>query len=364
MPTISELGVELSENKVINSRWKIEGKLGEGSCGAVYKVHDMQNPSMKAALKVEANGEESVNVLKKEANVLKKLQTRPHTVRLVYSGRRETYSYVVMTLLGKSLSELRKQLEGGYMSASTATRIGVHGLYAVKQLHEIGFVHRDIKPANMVTGRVGYQRRIVYLIDYGMARNFAIWEEGKPRVRRCRDNVLLRGTIRFCSPTVHDRQEQGRRDDVWSFLYMLIELHVGLPWPGKPETEVGQKKKDTGDVTLLEKCPKEWLDVMKHIRSLTYEARPNYRLIYDAFLATLTRMKVSFDDPYDWETAEDVQQAKRSVSKSVSTSVKKKKQQNAEMSEVSTAKSVLGLPNPEAFPTTVAVEFDKNDIGC
>lgn len=26
--------------------------------------------------------------------------------------------------------------------------------------------------------------------------------------------------------------EQGRKDDLWSLIYVLVELHAGLPWRG------------------------------------------------------------------------------------------------------------------------------------
>lgn len=51
--------------------------------------------------------------------------------------------------------------------------------------------------ANLVIGRRGVEKRIVYLIDYGMAREYAIWEEGYVRLRKQRDRVLMRGTTRF-----------------------------------------------------------------------------------------------------------------------------------------------------------------------
>lgn len=48
----------------------------------------------------------------------------------------------------------------------------------------------------MVIGRHGPESRIIYLIDYGMAREYAVWEEGCVRIRRQRDHVLMRGTTR------------------------------------------------------------------------------------------------------------------------------------------------------------------------
>lgn len=39
------------------------------------------------------------------------------------------------------------------------------------------------------------------------------------------------GTDRYCSVNVHRRGEHGRVDDLWSFLYMLVEFLKGkLRW--------------------------------------------------------------------------------------------------------------------------------------
>uniref|UniRef100_A0AC34GGV0 Protein kinase domain-containing protein n=1 Tax=Panagrolaimus sp. ES5 TaxID=591445 RepID=A0AC34GGV0_9BILA len=224
----------LPPGKIVNLRWKVEKKLGKGCCGAVYKVIDLEKkPQGKAALKTEKHGDDkSLAVLKKEVDVLQKLKERKHVPRLICSGRRNEYDYFVMTLLGKNLFELKKECNLGVFSAGCVSRVGIQVLYGVKQLHEIGYLHRDIKPANMVIGR-GKETRIIYVIDYGMARKFGIWENGVVRHRKARDNVLLRGTHRYCSPFVHERIEQGRRDDIFSILYSLIFLHTGnLPWVG------------------------------------------------------------------------------------------------------------------------------------
>lgn len=157
-----------------------------------------------------------MGVLKKEANVIKQLQLRKHVVRLIYCGKREQYSYIVMTLYGKNLSQLKKDANLDRYTPGTVARVGIQALYAIKQLHEVGYVHRDVKPSNMVIGRHRMEKKMVFLIDFGMCRSYAVWDNGMARVRKQREKALLRGTQRYCSPTVHKRLEQGRKDDIWS----------------------------------------------------------------------------------------------------------------------------------------------------
>lgn len=103
-----------------------------------------------------------------------------------------------MTLCGPSLLELKRDFQDRF-SAGCVSRIGIQSLYAIKQIHEIGYVHRDIKPSNFVIGASGPDSRILYLIDYGLARKFVLKKEddGDYRIRKPRTNARLRGTTRY-----------------------------------------------------------------------------------------------------------------------------------------------------------------------
>lgn len=56
-------------------------------------------------------------------------------------------------------------------------------------------------------------------------------ENGEQKLREPRKNVPFKGTVRYCSLNVHRREECGRHDDLWSWLFMLLEqLNGDLPW--------------------------------------------------------------------------------------------------------------------------------------
>uniref|UniRef100_A0A915EF35 non-specific serine/threonine protein kinase n=1 Tax=Ditylenchus dipsaci TaxID=166011 RepID=A0A915EF35_9BILA len=355
---------EFEKGKVVNNKWVIDSRIGEGCCGIVFKVRDVNDRKRKGAMKVEPK-DEAIQVLKNEAKVMKMLMERKHTVRIIDSGKRANYSYLVMSLLGDSLTKLKKESPEERFSASSASRIGVQTLYAIKQLHEVGYVHRDVKPSNLVIGRHGKEARMIYLIDYGLARSFVVWEPTGIRIRFARPRALLRGTTRYCSPAVHDRQEQGRKDDLWSMMYLMLELHVGLPWVHKPEDETKKMKTEMQDNVLMANCPPEWIKMMDHIRQLKYPDRPDYRLLYDLLILSMTRMKVSFADPYDWETPPAGSNLPRNARKTVG-SVEKTEETISQ--ETFSVDSKSGRPSgttsseEAAYPNTIAAEFDKNDL--
>uniref|UniRef100_A0A914ZWN5 non-specific serine/threonine protein kinase n=1 Tax=Parascaris univalens TaxID=6257 RepID=A0A914ZWN5_PARUN len=317
MAEASEPPPEFKAGKIVNGRWRITEKLGAGGCGAVYEVADVRNRKFSAALKVESNSVGDGGVLKLEAEVLRRLCiSSRHVVRLIHAGKRLKYSFLVMTLCGPDLMFLRRlrganryKHEEDRFSVETTLRIAVHCLFAIKQVHEIGFVHRDVKPGNMVIGVNGRDARTIYMIDYGMVRSFTQEDarNGKVALRKPRRKVLLRGTLRYCSPNVHRRLEQGRHDDLWSLLYMLIELCVGLPWSGvKDESVLLKMKENIDDDSLFRKCPVEFRTISDHLRTLQYKDRPDYKLMYDQLMKGVRRLKVHFVDSYDWEDDKDM----------------------------------------------------------
>lgn len=132
-----------------------------------------------------------------------------------------------MELLGSNLEELRRARPRKRFSNSTTVRLGIQCLEAIEALHRSGFLHRDVKPANFAMG-LGAEQRAVFIVDFGLARRY-VTDDG--RLREQRDSAGFRGTVRYASVNAHAKVDVGRRDDLWSLLYVLIELRRGsLPW--------------------------------------------------------------------------------------------------------------------------------------
>ena len=46
-----------------------------------------------------------------------------------------------------------------------------------------------------------------------------------------RSNAQFRGSSKYASVYTHQNKDQGRRDDLWSLFYLLVEFLDGiLPW--------------------------------------------------------------------------------------------------------------------------------------
>lgn len=121
----------------------IKKKLGEGACGAVYLVQNAKDAKILGAMKVEAiQKSKEDEILKMEVYVLKRLQKSKHACKLLSAGKSHNYNYLIMSLLGKELGELRRRLPDRKMTLSSVLRIGYQCTEALQDLHAIGFVHR------------------------------------------------------------------------------------------------------------------------------------------------------------------------------------------------------------------------------
>ncbi|GMR54562.1 hypothetical protein PMAYCL1PPCAC_24757 [Pristionchus mayeri] len=287
-------------DKIADGKFVVKKKLGEGSCGQVYLVHDKADNLL--AMKVEPkmkNREEEI--LKMEIYVLKKLQNSKYVCRFYSSGVQSNYSYVVMSLLGQELSELRRRCPGRRMCHSSVLRIAIQAVAGVEDMHTAGFIHRDLKPTNLAIGNK--LKHAVFLFDFGLARQIMVMgKDGKMALREPRKKVSFRGTVRYCSLNVHLGKEQGRHDDLWSILFSMIELATGnLPWKGSMRKDAEKIKTNVTEKQLFRGVPRSMLFMHKQLAPLQYADTPNYAHIKGAIAKKIKAKKVSMTDPYEWE---------------------------------------------------------------
>ncbi|VDK57617.1 unnamed protein product [Gongylonema pulchrum] len=78
---------------------------------------------------------------------------------------------MVMTLCGPDLDTLKQSKKQ----------------FFTFQLHEIGYVHRDIKASNIAVSV--QDRHVLYLVDFGMARRYAVFSNKRWSIRQPRKKV-------------------------------------------------------------------------------------------------------------------------------------------------------------------------------
>lgn len=211
----------------IDSRWRVEAFLGEGTFGQVFRVTDSRGG--RYALKLlklwEVPSSERPNLIQrfKREYETGRIQS-PYLVHSVTHGSVKGNVYIVMEYC--SGGDLIKAMEGNRrVDLVTVAR---HVLLGLRDLHVNGKVHRDLKPENVLMRDATH----AVLTDFGISgdRNNRLTQRGWSGVPK-----QLFGTIAYMPP----EQINPRRDnatvlpttDIFSFGVMMFQLLTGeLPF--------------------------------------------------------------------------------------------------------------------------------------
>uniref|UniRef100_A0A0R3S4D2 Protein kinase domain-containing protein n=1 Tax=Elaeophora elaphi TaxID=1147741 RepID=A0A0R3S4D2_9BILA len=247
-----------------------------------------------------------------ELTVLSKLKEQDrlrHFCTIEDKGRHKDFFYIVMTMVGRSLQDLRLEAQNKKFSLGTAISVGIKCLEALEDLHNVGYLHRDVKPGNFAIGRPEVNElRNVYVLDFGMARLY-IHEDGT--MRNPRALTGFRGTVKYAPLSAHILRELCRKDDVESWLYMIVELTNGkLPWRNMTviiEYEINaigvskkQCRKDKGLKKLFGGCPRRYIEILQICDKTKFFDTPDYEKIYSLMRSAIEETR-SQEYPYDWE---------------------------------------------------------------
>eukprot|EP01004_Peranema_trichophorum_P002523 NODE_1575_length_1900_cov_38.492403_g1334_i0.p1 GENE.NODE_1575_length_1900_cov_38.492403_g1334_i0~~NODE_1575_length_1900_cov_38.492403_g1334_i0.p1 ORF type:complete len:489 (+),score=100.11 NODE_1575_length_1900_cov_38.492403_g1334_i0:220-1467(+) len=183
---------------------------------------------------------------------------------------------------------------------ATTMRLGIQMLDAIEGCHSLSYIHRDIKPSNFVVGRTDATRRKCYLIDFGLARKYRM---PGGDIRPPRKTAGFRGTARYASIQSHQSKELGRRDDLWSLFYVLIEFATGsLPWRKiKDKDQIGVLKEKHNTTDLVQGLPLQFAQFMEHLLSLNYTSTPDYTALRNMLISILDDSGLPLEGPLDWE---------------------------------------------------------------
>ncbi|MEO6784914.1 MAG: serine/threonine-protein kinase, partial [Chthoniobacteraceae bacterium] len=184
-------------------QYRIEGLLGHGGMGAVYKGTQsaLDRPVAIKILPAEIAADEGfVARFTREARTLAKLQ-HPGIVSVFESGRTtEGHLYFVMEYVDGT--DLQKILRGPRLQPAQALEAICQICEALHYAHREGVIHRDIKPANILFTKDGRAK----LADFGLARPIAETTAGLTQTN------MVMGTPAYMAPEQHQGQGDQRAD--------------------------------------------------------------------------------------------------------------------------------------------------------
>lgn len=270
--------------------FKIVKMIGHGGFGDIYAVRGSESGNLYA-MKIEMIGASNRGIYN-EIRILQKLQGSPYFPRIIATGETDNCRYLVLELLGPSLSKILRSKSQHKLSTVSALRVGKEMLKSIQQLHKKGILHRDIKPGNyLIRSDMVYP---ICLIDFGLAKSYLDDETGIHLDYK--DNSGFVGTLKYASKYALNGSTQSRRDDLYSWFYSLMEMMFGnLPWANEKDRQKCYALKKANPVRKI-KTRIPFGQIYRMIDKLGYDETPDYQGIIDIIDKTIKNNIETSDD--------------------------------------------------------------------
>jgi hypothetical protein len=209
--------------------FEVEGRLGAGGMGEVYKARDTRL-GRTVAIKVLRSGAdpEWLRRLQREAQATSALN-HPNIVQIYDVGEAQNRGgayYVVMELVDGET--LRRRLRPGPLPMPELLDLGAQLAEGLAKAHRAGIVHRDLKPENVMVTPEG----VVKILDFGLAKLVTAPladVEGETLSRHGTRAGTLLGTLEYMSPEQASGRAVDHRTDQFALGAILHEMATGRP---------------------------------------------------------------------------------------------------------------------------------------
>ena len=215
-------------SRLLNSRYRLERRLGRGGMGVVYAARDVV---LEREVAVKVIRDEIVGPLNLASRFRAEARAaasfaHPHVVRVYDFGvGRGEQAFLVMELLEGTT--LRQRLASGSpMLADEALHILRGVCSALSAAHELGIVHRDLKPENIFLHRHA-TALVPKVLDFGLAKAFDMRAVTDGSTALGSSAGLLVGTVEYMAPEQAAGDSVSPAWDVWAVAVIAYEMLTG-----------------------------------------------------------------------------------------------------------------------------------------
>jgi eukaryotic-like serine/threonine-protein kinase len=219
--------------QVLNNRFRIESKIGEGGFGAVYRGTQTAT-GRKVALKLlhpEMTADDNlVARFRREGLVLCNLRDAHTITTYDFDQTPDGTLYIAMELLeGKSLHEVFHA--NPPLAWRRVCKILIAMCSSLAEAHGQGIVHRDLKPENIYLETRGGHPDFVKILDFGIAKVMR-GDALDPQSQQLTATGQTLGTLEYMSPEQLMGKALDGRSDVYALGVLGYEMMTGrLPFP-------------------------------------------------------------------------------------------------------------------------------------
>ncbi|MDX2087718.1 MAG: serine/threonine-protein kinase [Kofleriaceae bacterium] len=224
---------DLYINTVLNNRFKVESKIGEGGFGAVYRGTQLAT-GRKVALKLlhpeMTKDENLVARFRREGMVLCNLRDAHTITTYDFDQTPDGTLYIAMELLeGKSLHHVFH--EQAPLEWKRVFKILTEMCSSLAEAHQQGIVHRDLKPENIYLETRPGNPEFVKILDFGIAKVMR-GDSIDPQSPQLTATGQTLGTLEYMSPEQLMGKALDGRSDVYALGVVAYEMITGrLPFP-------------------------------------------------------------------------------------------------------------------------------------
>lgn len=155
-------------------QYTLEGKIGEGGMGSVYRARHalLRRPTAVKMIKSKEIDERTRERFEREVQATAQL-AHPNTIAIYDYGHTDegVFYYAMEYLSGGSLFQLVSEF--GPLPQARVVHILQQALGSLAEAHEAGLVHRDIKPANIMIALRGGVPDMIKVLDFGLVKDLS-----------------------------------------------------------------------------------------------------------------------------------------------------------------------------------------------
>jgi putative methionine-R-sulfoxide reductase with GAF domain/predicted Ser/Thr protein kinase len=200
---------------IIGGRYRIDGVLGFGGMGVVYRARDLRLDAEIALKRIRPDrvSPERRETLRREINLSRKV-THENVCRVYDLVEIDSEEFVSMEYMsGRTLKDIEEQEKTLPLGRGLAIAKGIcSGLAAA---HRTGVLHRDLKPENVMIGEDGKPR----LMDFGIAVESSLFQGEQ--------SDTVPGTPQFLAPELLRGELPSRGTDIYAMGVLLYEMFTG-----------------------------------------------------------------------------------------------------------------------------------------
>ena len=280
------LPADLATGSLVAGRFRIEGVLGVGGMGVVYRARDeaLGVPVAVKLLRSELADRPGAFERFRQELLLARQVSSPHVVRIHDIGQHEGRWLISMDLVdGEPLD--RRLDQRGALPVDEALAIARQVALGLQAAHQRGIVHRDLKPSNVLLDANGQ----AYVSDFGIARSLG--------TRGMTQTGAVVGTPDYLSPEQARAEPLDGRSDLYALGLLLYEMLAGKPAYSDGTASESLSQRLVGPPPPIRRVRPEVPAWVERLLDRLLRPQPSHRLpSAEAVIAAMDREHV----PRDW----------------------------------------------------------------